>query len=62
MPNNLGALDPVVVIATPPEPAAGLQKVLIPRAALEAFEILGVVGSPLKKTKITLKNQLSMFD
>ncbi len=62
MPNSLSALDPISIVATPPEPAVGVQKVLIPRAALESFEVLGVVGSPLKKQKIAAKNQLSMFD
>jgi hypothetical protein len=62
MPNSLNTLDPVSIVATPPEPAAGVQKVLIPRCALESFEVLGVVGSPLKKQKSTPKNQLSMFD
>lgn len=62
MPNSLSALDPVAIVATPPEPAAGVQRVLIPRSALESFEVLGVVGSPLKKQKSALKNQLSMFD
>jgi hypothetical protein len=62
MPNNLGVLDPLALIITPPEPATGVQKMLIPRTALEAFEVLGVVGSPLKKQKAPAKNQLSMFD
>ncbi len=62
MPNSLSALDPVSIIASPPEPAAGVQKVLIPRPALESFEVLGVVGSPLKKQKVAQKNQLNMVD
>ncbi len=62
MPNNIGVLDPIAIVVSPPEPAIGVQKVLIPRLALESFEVLGVVGSPLKKQKAPPKNQLSMFD
>ncbi len=62
MPNSLSVLDPVSIVATPPELAAGVQKVLIPRSALASFEVLGVVGSPLKRQKAAPKNQLSMFD
>lgn len=62
MPNNIAVLDPVAIVVTPPEPAIGVQKVLIPRSALESFEVLGVVGSPLKKRKTPPKNQLSMFE
>lgn len=62
MPNTLGALDPVALTISPPEAAAGVQRVLVPRQAIETFEVLGVVGSPLKKPLRTPQNQLNMFE
>jgi hypothetical protein len=62
MPNSVAALDPVALTISPPETAGGVQRVLIPRQAIESFEILGVVGSPLKKPVQKSQNQLSMFD
>lgn len=64
MQNNLALFDPVAFVVSPPEPGPGLQKVLVPRTALESFEVLGVIGSPLKrvKEKGTSEKQLRMFD
>ncbi len=62
MQNNLAAFDPVALALSPPDVASGVQRVLVPRQALESFEILGVVGSPLKRTAKTSPNQLSIFD
>jgi len=62
MPNSLAALDPIALTISPAETTQGVQRVLIPRQALETFEVLGVVGSPLKKAQSKPQNQLSMFD
>lgn len=63
MQNNLAIFDPIAFVVSPPEPGPGLQKVLVPRAALESFEVLGVIGSPLKKPKKPVSEaQLKMFD
>ncbi len=62
MANNLSLLDPVFVAISPPEMGAGVQRLLVPRQALAGFEVLGVVGSPLKKARVKTQNQLSMFD
>lgn len=64
MQNNLALFDPVAFVVSPPEPGPGLQKVLVPRDALESFEVLGVIGSPLKKVKEKgiSERQLRMFD
>lgn len=62
MENNISALDPVALTISPPETTSGVQRILIPRPAIESFEILGVVGSPLKKASKQPQNQLSMFD
>lgn len=64
MANSLQLLDPVVLLVAPPDAGNAAQKVLVPRAALEGFEVLGVIGSPLKrpaKAKVA-PNQLKMFD
>lgn len=62
MPNSLAALDPIALTISPAETTQCVQRVLIPRQALETFEVLGVVGSPLKKAQSKPQNQLSMFD
>jgi hypothetical protein len=62
MPNGLSAFEPQSFAISPPEPASGVQRVLVPRTALSDFEILGVVGSPLKKNRQGPQNQLSMFE
>jgi len=35
----------------PPHPYGAQQRVFLPRAALRSVEVLGVVGSPLKRRK-----------
>jgi hypothetical protein len=63
MQNNLAALDPAAIVVTPPESSPGLQKVMVPKSALEGFEVLGVIGSPLKKgKKAAPAAQLRMFE
>lgn len=62
MPNSLALLEPAAITVTPPEVAAGVQRVMVPRSALSGFEVLGVVGSPLKKKRAAASNQLSMFE
>ncbi|MDX2267181.1 MAG: hypothetical protein NW208_03685 [Bryobacter sp.] len=64
MANQLPAWEGNFFVVTPPDPAAGIQKVLVPKAALVSFEVLGVVGSPLKKRppKTAPAGQLRMFD
>jgi hypothetical protein len=64
MQNNLALFDPIAFVVSPPEPGPGLQKVLVPRAALESFEVLGVIGSPLKRVKAkgASERQLRMFE
>ena len=60
--NNLLQFEPFGFTATPPDPA--MQRVFVPRAALSELEVLGVIGSPLKKPKPkpTTADQLQMFD
>ena len=64
MPNNLLPVDPHGFTVIPPDPYSNHQRVFIPRAALRSVEVLGVVGSPLKKRKekIPAKEQIGLFD
>ena len=64
MPNNLLQLEPYGFTVIPPDPYSNQQRVFIPRAAVESVEVLGVVGSPLKKRKAKAvpKEQIGLFD
>ena len=64
MPNNLLALEPYGFTVIPPDPYSNQQRVFIPRAAVRSVEVLGVVGSPLKKRKAPAvpKEQIGLFD
>ena len=64
MTNNLLPVEPHGFTVIPPDPYSNHQRVFIPRAALRSVEVLGVVGSPLKKRKPKLppKEQIGLFD
>lgn len=66
MPNNLLGLEADCFSILPPDPPPGMQRLYIPRVALTEFEVLGVVGSPLKKPigkkKTGPEEQLRMFE
>ena len=64
MPNNLLQLEPYGFTVIPPDPYSHQQRVFIPRTAVESVEVLGVVGSPLKKRKAKAvpKEQIGLFD
>jgi hypothetical protein len=51
LPNNLLQIETHGFVVVPPDPYGNRQRVFIPRAALLGVEVLGVVGSPLKKRK-----------
>jgi hypothetical protein len=51
IPNNLMGLDPGGFSVVPPDPFGNTQRIFVPRSALAAIEVLGVVGSPLRKRK-----------
>jgi hypothetical protein len=61
--NNLLQFDPYGFSVIPPDPGFQNQRVFVPKAALSAIQVLGVVGSPLrtKKAKPVAKEQLEMF-
>jgi hypothetical protein len=64
MPNNLLQLEAYGVTVIPPDPYSHQQRVFVPRMALRVVEVLGVVGSPLKrrKTKAVPKEQIGLFE
>ena len=64
MPNNLLPAEPHGFTVIPPDPYSNHQRVFIPRSALRSVEVLGVVGSPLKKRKPKAppKEQIGLFE
>jgi hypothetical protein len=63
MPNNLLPVEPYGFSVIPPHPYSAPQCVFLPRAALRSVEVLGVVGSPLKrrKEKAVPETQIGLF-
>jgi len=64
MPNNLLQLEHYGFTVIPPDPYSNNQRVFVPRVALRSVEVLGVVGSPLRrrKPKPAAKEQIGLFD
>lgn len=51
VPNNLMSVDAAGFTLIPPDPYGNTQRIFVPRPALVGVEVLGVVGSPLRKRK-----------
>lgn len=64
LPNNLMLLEGSGFTVIPPDSFGNQQRVWAPRGSLVAVEVLGVVGSPLKKRKArpVPKEQIGLFD
>ena len=66
LPNNLILIEPAGFSIVPPDPTFQNQRIFVPRAALADVQVLGVIGSPLRRrpTKPARegKDQLEMFD
>ena len=63
--NNLLLVEGAGLTISPPDPYSNTQRMFVPRAALTDVQVLGVVGSPLRRreTKPAAKpGQLEMFD
>jgi hypothetical protein len=62
--NNLLLLENQGFTLVPPDPYANNQRLFVPRIALSELQVLGVVGSPLKrrKPKPVAKEQIGLFD
>jgi len=66
IPNNLMLLESSGFSIIPPDPTFQNQRIFVPRAALADVQVLGVIGSPLKRPKPPKKvereeEQLEMF-
>lgn len=64
LPNNLMLMETTGFSIIPPDPTFQNQRIFVPRAALREVQVLGVVGSPLKRRppkKQTEEGQLEMF-
>jgi len=64
--NNLMLVEPAGFSIVPPDPTFQNQRIFVPRAAIEDLQVLGVIGSPLKR-RVAKKlekgeGQLEMFD
>ena len=64
MTNNLLHLEPYGFTVIPPDSTGNRQRVFVPKLALSGIEVLGVVGSPLKrrKDKAAAKEQIGLFE
>jgi hypothetical protein len=64
IPNNLLQLETHGFNLIPPEPYGNVQRVFVPRLALRSVEVLGVVGSPLRrrKAKPAAREQIGLFE
>ena len=64
IPNNLMLLETSGFTVIPPDSFGNQQRVWAPRASLVGLEVLGVVGSPLRrrKPKPAPKEQIGLFD
>jgi hypothetical protein len=64
MPNNLLQVENYGFTVIPPDSFSNNQRFFVPRASLRAVQVLGVVGSPLKKRKAkgAPKEQIGLFD
>ena len=62
--NNLLLLENHGFTLVPPDPYANNQRLFVPRIALSELQVLGVVGSPLRrrKPKPVAKEQIGLFD
>ncbi len=62
--NNLLQLEAPGFTVVPPDPYSNNQRLFLPRTALSELQVLGVVGSPLRrrKPKVTPKEQIGLFD
>jgi hypothetical protein len=63
-PNNLLLAETNGFQAVPPDPTFQNQRMFVPRAALSSVQVLGVIGSPLRRpaTKKAVEGQLKMFE
>ena len=63
--NNLMLMEPAGFSIIPPDPTFQNQRIFVPRAALAEVQVLGVIGSPLKRRRVVKSpkedQQMEMF-
>jgi hypothetical protein len=63
LPNNLLQIETYGFTIIPPEAYGNTQRLFVPRPALRSLQVLGVIGSPLKKkAKPAAKDQIGLFE
>jgi hypothetical protein len=63
LPNNLLHIETHGFTVIPPDAYGSVQRLFVPRTALRSVQVLGVVGSPLKKkAKPAAKDQIGLFE
>lgn len=64
LPNNLLQLEHYGFSIIPPDPFSNTQRLFVPRPALLSVQVLGVIGSPLKRRppKPAPKEQIGLFE
>ncbi len=64
MPNNLLQIDHHGFVVIPPDPNGNQHRIFVPRQAITAVEVLGVVGSPLRRRKPApvSQDQIRLFE
>lgn len=63
LPNNLLQVETYGFTVIPPDAYGNAQRLFVPRTALRSVQVLGVVGSPLKKkAKPAAKEQIGLFE
>ena len=67
IPNNLLQVEPGGYSVVPPDPSFQNQRVFVPKEALESVQVLGVIGSPLRRRAKEAaakdpEGQLKMFE
>jgi hypothetical protein len=64
LPNDLLRIESQGFTIVPPDPYSNNQRLFLPRMALVEMQVLGVVGSPLRRRrpKATPKEQIGLFD
>jgi hypothetical protein len=64
LPNNLLLMEGLGLSIVPPDPTFQNQRIFVPRAALGAVEVLGVISSPLRRRAKPREpeTQIKMFE
>jgi hypothetical protein len=62
--NNLLQLESSGFTVVPPNPSSNNQRIFVPKSALLEFQVVGVIGSPVRrrKAKVASEKQMEMFE